>query len=339
VDTLSEVLDNLRSSGALVGRSLLAAPWRLRLRTTGTITLVTMLRGDGWLLREGQDPLPLTPGDVAIVTDAGWIDLADSRATPPECTCLVIADGRCADAAGRPVDSADTGLDGRTGPERLEGEHALLTGAFPTSGRIADRLLGALPPVLLVPRSSRTEAALELIEEEIGGCEPGQQAMLDRLLDLVLLRVLREAFAAPGATVPGWYQAVGDVVVGPALAALHADPARDWTVASLAAEAGVARATFARRFAELMGEPPISYLAGWRLCQAADLLVESESTLETIARTVGYGSSYALSAAFTREYGMRPTAYRSRSHETGETSVVSDTSDTSVVSAERRGRS
>ncbi|MGM9215237.1 hypothetical protein ACTFG1_03580, partial [Campylobacter jejuni] len=71
----------------------------------------------------------LTPGDVAIVTDAGWIDLADSRTTPPGRTCLVIADGRCADAAGRPVDSADTGLDGRTGPERLEGEHALLTGA------------------------------------------------------------------------------------------------------------------------------------------------------------------------------------------------------------------
>ena len=76
--------------------------------------------------------------------------------------------------------------------------------------------------------------------------------------------------------------------------------------------AKVSRATFARRFTEVMGEPPISYLAGWRLCLAADLLQESESTLASIARQVGYSNAYALSAAFTREYGIRPSQYRHR---------------------------
>ena len=91
---------------------------------------------------------------------------------------------------------------------------------------------------------------------------------------------------------------------------MHADPGREWTVGTLAATALVSRATFARRFAELMGEPPISYLAGWRLCLGADLLPERDDTLESIARQVGYSSAYAFSAAFTREYGIRPSRYR-----------------------------
>jgi AraC-like DNA-binding protein len=91
---------------------------------------------------------------------------------------------------------------------------------------------------------------------------------------------------------------------------MHEDPARPWTVATLAAAARVSRATFARRFTELVGEPPMSYLAGWRLSLAADLLARTDATVEAVAHQVGYGSAFGLSVAFKRVHGTRPTALR-----------------------------
>ena len=113
----------------------------------------------------------------------------------------------------------------------------------------------------------------------------------------------------PGAA-PGWYRAHGDPVVGPALRLLHHEPARPWSVESLARETGVSRAALARRFAELVGEPPMSFLTGWRLALAADLLRDPDATLAAVARQVGYGSPYALSTAFKRVRGVSPREHR-----------------------------
>jgi transcriptional regulator GlxA family with amidase domain len=91
------------------------------------------------------------------------------------------------------------------------------------------------------------------------------------------------------------------------------DPARRWDVGSLAENSGISRAAFARRFRDVMGQPPIGYLTGWRLCLASDLLAQTDRTLDSIARQVGYSSGFALSAAFTREYGVRPATHRETS--------------------------
>jgi AraC-like DNA-binding protein len=99
-------------------------------------------------------------------------------------------------------------------------------------------------------------------------------------------------------------------VVGPALRLLHHRPAHPWTVASLAVATGVSRAALARRFTELVGEPPMSFLAGWRLTLAADLLREPGATVGSVARQVGYGSPFALSAAFKRVRGISPQQHR-----------------------------
>lgn len=312
MDTLSEVLDNIRSSGALIGQSLIEPPWALRVETGSSITLATMLRGEGWIRQEGCGPVPLQNRDLAILTGPGPFLLSSRPAGRIKPVCVVMADGSCADAAGNPLEDAHLRLGDRDVQERLKAEHVVLTRSFPTSGRIAERLLSALPPAIVVPHARQRSRALELLETELASQEPGQQAVLDRLLDLVLIGALRDWFALPDATTPAWYGASGDLVVGPALSALHTDPAREWTVESLAREARVSRATFARRFVEVMGEPPISYLAGWRLCLAADLLQDGEDTIESIAHQVGYSSAYALSAAFTREYGVRPSRYRGR---------------------------
>ncbi|VXB88287.1 AraC family transcriptional regulator [Citricoccus sp. K5] len=313
MDTLTEVLDNIRSSGALIDQNLLSPPWAIRQEGGASITVVAMLRGEAWIRRDGDDPLRLGTRDLAILTGPGPTLLTSDPTGWIPTTCVLTAEGACLQETGERLSDADVGLGRVTDAAPLETEHVLLAGSFPTSGRIAGRLLDALPPVLVVPRAQQRSRALGLLESELENREPGQQAVLDRLLDLVLIGALRDWFALPDTAVPAWYGAAGDPVVGPALGALHADPARPWTVEALARRAQVSRATFARRFAEVMGEPPISYLAGWRLCLAADLLQEREDTMESIARQVGYSSAFALSAAFTREYGVRPSRYRVQS--------------------------
>ncbi|WP_147915477.1 AraC family transcriptional regulator [Ruania zhangjianzhongii] len=311
MDTLTEVLDNIRASGALIGQNLLTAPWSVCVEAGATITVAAMLRGDGWILRDGADPVHLNSRDLAVLTGRGSALLASDPDGGSDPLCVLTASGIRDNASGRLLDGERLGS-GEDGASPLVAGHALLAGSFPTSGRIAERLLSALPPLLVVPRAQQRSRALEFLESEIENNEPGQQAVLDRLLDVLLIGALRDWFALPEASAPGWYGAAGDPVVGPALRALHAQPAQDWTVETLAHRAQVSRATFARRFAEVMGEPPISYLAGWRLCLAADLLQDGDDTLESIARQVGYSSAYAFSAAFTREYGIRPSRYRTR---------------------------
>lgn len=310
MDTLTEVLDNIRSSGALIDQNLISPPWAIRQESGASITVVAMLRGEGWICRENADPVPLGTRDLAILTGPGDTLLTSDPDGRIAATCVLAADGTCLGETGQPLPDTRIGHGAAVDEARLDTDHVLLAGSFPTSGRIAARLLAALPPVVVVPRVQQRSRALELLEAELENSEPGRQAVLDRLLDLVLIGALRDWFALPDTEAPAWYGAAGDPVVGPALAALHAEPARAWTVESLARRAQVSRATFARRFVEVMGEPPISYLAGWRLCLAADLLQESEDTVESIARQVGYSSAYALSAAFIREYGVRPSRYR-----------------------------
>ena len=149
-----------------------------------------------------------------------------------------------------------------------------------------------------------------MLGSEIVKDEPGQEAVLDRLLDLLLIAVLRTWFARPDAEAPAWYRANGDPVVGRALRLLHNNPSHPWTVATLAAEIGVSRAALARRFTELVGEPPMTFLTGWRLALAADLLREPDATVGAVARQVGYGSPFALSTAFKRVRGISPQQHR-----------------------------
>ena len=149
-----------------------------------------------------------------------------------------------------------------------------------------------------------------MLADEIAKDEPGQEAVLDRLLDLLLIAVLRAWFARPDAGAPAWYRAYGDPVVGPALRMIHNNPSHPWTVAELATEAGSSRAAFARRFSELVGEPPMAFLTEWRLALAADLLLEPEATIGSVAQSVGYGSPFALSTAFKRVRGVSPQQHR-----------------------------
>jgi AraC-like DNA-binding protein len=131
----------------------------------------------------------------------------------------------------------------------------LLCGAYTLDSLLSDALLAPLPP-LVVLRDAGLDRIVALLAEELATPGPGEQTVLDRALDLLLVLGLRAWFTRPEATVPGWYAALDDPGAGPAVRAIHADPRHRWTVAELAAEAGLSRAAFAKRFTDVVGEVP-----------------------------------------------------------------------------------
>ncbi|MBI3690364.1 MAG: helix-turn-helix transcriptional regulator, partial [Mycolicibacterium aromaticivorans] len=173
------------------------------------------------------------------------------------------------------------------------------------------RLLGALPDVAVLRAAEWSSPLPQALAAEAVRDGPGQEAFLDRLLDLLLLDFLRTWFSRPD-NAPQWWTAEADALVGPAIRLMYNDPAHPWTVANLAAVVGSSRASFARRFSALVGESPIAFLTAWRLALAADLLSSSDLTVGAVARHVGYGTPFALSTAFKRAHGLSPAAFRAR---------------------------
>jgi AraC-like DNA-binding protein len=314
MDVLCDLLDGPRASGAFVLRAVLEPPWSLRIEDEAPLALVAMIAGGASIVHDGSEPVRLGAGALAIVRGPHPYTVADRPETPPQ---VVIHPGqRCTTVGGRDLHSEmDLGI--RTWGNDPQGSTELLTGVYQLEGEISRRLLAALPPVLVVPRADRDDRLVTLLADEVARELPGQEAVLDRLLDLLLVATLRRWFNRPGAEAPAWYRAHSDPAIGPALRLLQQHPARPWTVASLAREVGVSRATFARRFGELMGEPPMRYLTQWRLAVAADLLREPDATVASVARQVGYATPFALSTAFTRERGVSPSQHRAAgtSHE------------------------
>ncbi|MET1072010.1 MAG: AraC family transcriptional regulator, partial [Umezawaea sp.] len=299
------LLDGPRARGAFLLRTAVDPPWSMRVQDEAPLTVVSVVRGHLWIAHDTGTPVRLAAGDVAVVLGPDPYTVADDPATPPR---VVIHPGqRCETLDGRGL-AQEMDLGVRTWGTNPDGGMVMLTGAYPVRGEIGRRLLDALPRLLVLAEDDWDCPVVPLLAAEIVKDEPGQEVVLDRLLDLLLIAVLRAWFARADA--PPWYRALGDPVVGRAVRLLHHNPAHPWTVAELAAKAGASRAALARRFTELVGEPPMAFLTAWRLALAADLLRESDATVGAVARQVGYGSSFALSTAFKRERGVSPREYR-----------------------------
>ncbi len=312
MDAVAGLLDGPRARGAFLLRSRMDPPWSLRIEDEAPLTLVAVVRGEAWIVPDdiaggASEAVRLGRGDVAIVLGPDPYAVADDPLTAPQ---MVILPGQeCRTIEGQK--SGEMGSLGvRTWGNAADGATEMLTGAYLLDGEVSGRLLRALPNLLVLRDEDWDCPLLALMADEIVKDEAGQEAVLDRLLDLLLIAVLRAWFARPEAGAPGWYRAYGDPVVGRALRLLHHDPAHGWTVAELAGAAGVSRASLARRFNELVGEPPMTFLAGWRIALAADLLREPGATVGSVADRVGYGSPFALSTAFKRVRGVSPQQYR-----------------------------
>jgi AraC-like DNA-binding protein len=309
MEPLTDLLDGPRARGAFLLRSTMRPPWCIRCEDRAPLSLLAMVREHAYVSAAGGDPVRIGPGDIVVTRGPDVYTVADDPATPVQ---VVIHPGQhCTTPDGRSlVDDMDLGV--RSWGNDPGGPTEMLIGTYQRRGAVTQRLLSALPAMLVLTADSWDSPLVTLLRQEIVKDDAGQDVMLDRLLDLLLIDVLRTWFARPGGRAPGWYQAHGDPVVGPALRMLHDDLAHPWTIAELATKVGVSRAALAQRFGRLVGEPPMAYLTGLRLAQAADLIRETDATLETVARQVGYGTPFALSTAFKREHGVSPQEYRER---------------------------
>ena len=179
----------------------------------------------------------------------------------------------------------------------------------------AVHLVESLPALIHIEaaRSSRADwmqATVELMAEEIQHVRPGGEAVISRLCDIVVIQAIRTWIERDPAAQTGWLGALRDEQIGSAIAAVHADPSREWTVATLADEVSMSRSAFAARFTELVGQSAMRYVTRWRMHVALELLRNGEITVAAAAAQVGYDSEAAFSRAFKRVIGTTPRAAR-----------------------------
>jgi AraC-like DNA-binding protein len=278
------------------------APWGLDLPGRAGASFHAITAGTAWLRVAGSDPLQLMPGDMLLLP----------RGTPHRLSSEPT--GRCV-----PFDTSIKQRlmtpDGDLSLGESGAATTFVCAAFDYDLDVAEPLMSLLPPVIHVPAdpvAARDIAAIvELLAIEVGARRPGSRAAVARLIDMLLIAAIRHWLDREAADDrPSWLRALRDPALARVLAILHERPAEPWTVESLAQQIHVSRATLARRFAEVVGEPPLTYLARWRMQIAAQRLKYSNDTVETIARDVGYTSQYAFNRAFARHRGEPPGRYR-----------------------------
>jgi AraC-like DNA-binding protein len=280
-----------------------------------------VVRGRAWAVLDGQEPVPLAEGE-AVVFPQGDAHVMTSR--PGLRPAPADPDWyRATREVPRPLPIHLRGLR-ETIPGELDPEAAtvLACGFLGCDLRPFNPLISALPRLLPVPAGGAGEALRPVLTQAMAAVKAGQagaSAALDRLGELLLVEAVRGHLSALPAQGTGWLAALREAPLARALAALHADPAREWSVESLAAEAALSRSAFHERFAAVLGLPPMQYLTQWRLQEASRRLLESDDPVLEVALAAGYGSEAAFSRAFRRLTGSPPAQWRRRRRR-GETS-------------------
>jgi AraC-like DNA-binding protein len=313
-DLLSDVLARIRLSGALFLRGEYSAPWAfdspdsrdlIDLLAPGAQRLILfhiVREGGAWVGARGQR-LDLEPGDLAVLPHADR-HLMGSRPEPAE--PIPIAELLPPPPwQGVPVCRFDGGGQ-NTG---------VVCGYLKCDELLFNSFMRRLPPVLRVrppagPISELIRACVNYALDERSHARNGGAPLTTRMPELLLIEALR-LYSEDAASDTGWLAAIGDPVVGRALALLHAEPAKRWTVEALACRAASSRSVLDERFRKLLGQPPMRYLTEWRMQIAADLMKDTPAKLAAIAQAVGYGSEEAFSRAFQRHLGVSPGQWRS----------------------------
>ncbi|MDX3233371.1 AraC family transcriptional regulator [Streptomyces sp. ME19-01-6] len=299
MDVVSDAIAAVRIGRPSSNRVRMSGNWCARLAPYDGAGFHVVLEGSCWLLPDGGAPVSLGTGDAVLL---------------PHGTGHVIADSPADAAAMEDAVPIEHWLDGTRphGSGEAGDQVEMLCGKYRLDRSHVHPLMAELPLVLHLPHrvGSHPElrAVIDLLGGELEARRPGSCISVPSLLDLFFVYVIRSWMAEDTAGI--WPTVLSDPVTTTALRAMHSDPAAAWTNDRLAAEAGVSRPTLARRFATLVGHPPMAYLTWWRLTLAAALLRDTTDPLAAIARRVGYGTPYAFSHAFKREFGTTPGQYR-----------------------------
>ncbi|WP_411719928.1 AraC family transcriptional regulator [Mycetocola sp.] len=307
MDPLSRFFTDPRAHDAFSLRVVMAPPFAIDVRDEAALTLIVPVRGSAWLVPQAGPPQLLSPGQTATVRGPEPYRVADRPDQDP--TVIIGTDQVCRTPDGEHLETTmRQGV--RTWGNDPAGETVLLIGTYPSEAAVGQLVASALPQLAVFDTDETDATLVALLERELSSSDLGQGSAIDRLLDLLLLHVVRAFARRPAGTAPSWVAGSSDPLISRALTLLHDDPAAAWTVAELANRVHVSRAKFAARFSSTVGQPPMSYLTSWRLALAADRLVGSDATTATVAAEVGYSSAFTFSTAFSRAYGMSPTAYR-----------------------------
>jgi AraC-like DNA-binding protein len=317
MDALSAVLQSVRLEGAVYLNAEFTAPWCIR-GELGLASVRERLAGAEHVaffhyltegackvrLAEGKEVLEASAGDLILFPREGrHLMGTDLHLAPMEAQAVVTPDPE----SGAPLFNMRHG--GGGAPTRF------VCGYLALSQSVFRPLLEALAPVLCIPLGEGPAATLlrELFRagvRESSASGPGAVSMLAKLAELLFVEALRRYSARLPPEGKGWLAGVRDPHVGRALALLHGEPERGWTVDELARGAALSRSALAERFTALVGEPPIQYLMRWRLALAARELRSGSDSISRIAERSGYESEAAFSRAFKREFGTPPAAWR-----------------------------
>lgn len=313
MDLLQDRLLRAHAGGAVFAQTRAHPPWGLRLQPGTQLAVHAMISGEGWMwLDDPTEAIRLRAGELLLVRGTLLHHLADE----PGQSCVDLAQFRSSDR-GQEGNSAPgeapTSRQAATGHQpAADPDTVFLCGAYRFAGDIGQALIDTLPPVLHIRPEphGQLRAIVGLLSDELASSQPGQSTVLDRLLDVLLVHLIRSHFNDQQTTPPPWYAANAHLRLGPALQAIHDNPGYSWTITDLARLANVSRATFARTFADVLHQTPMEYLTDWRMTLARSDLLTSNLTLAAIAGRYGYASPYAFSAAFQRHHGLPPGRWR-----------------------------
>lgn len=309
MDVLSDVLHSIGLGGGVYFRCEMSAPWGMAIPRTDVAEFHVIVRGNCWL-RTPQDPeaVALQGGDVVAFMHGGAHGLVDApdREARPAAEIL----------SGQNIENF--------APVRHGGDGAptsILCGYFEFDRNSLHPLVAALPPFIHLRGTGTSEFAwlqttLNFMIHETLAAKPGAETVVSRLAGVLFVHIVR-TYIEQSKSPPAMLAAIADKHIGAALALMHKEPARDWTLESLARTAGISRSGLALRFHQLVGHTPMQYLTMWRMQLARKLLTESALGVAAVAERVGYQSEASFSKAFKKAIGKGPGAYRRGNAGTG----------------------
>jgi AraC-like DNA-binding protein len=303
VDRLSEVLDLVAVRSVVSGASTVRGRWRTHGPIDDDLKFLAIVRGSARLWTDGVDgALELVAGDVAVLNGRSWLTLEGGEGDGAPVLVEPPVHGTALADADVDAPDADVVVGGRV--------------ELDAAGR--ELLLGALPPLVHVGASSavgpQVRGHVHRLFSEMVADRVGADFAIRQYGQLLVLDIVR-GFMEDADMPPGWLKVLADERLRPALALIHEQPAKTWSLEDLARASAMSRTTFAQRFRDVAGTPPLAYLIHWRMLVAQRELRGGDVRVGALAFELGYSSESAFSSAFKRSVGMSPLAYRARARQ------------------------
>lgn len=314
LDVLADILEANRTDGMVFARVRFRAPWGLRCDPAPLAGFHIVARGSCSAHLDGQpEPHHLDSGDIALITQGEGHDLYDAPSSPATPLPELIGDLE-------PGTIGHLTLGADTGPETI-----LVCGGYLFRDPGPHPLLSALPPIVHLRHDEinhGTRVTIDQLLAEIADPQEGSKTVVNRLVDVLLVLVLRTWIQNRSLDELGWLAAFRDPAISAAMQRIHADYQQPLPLNELAADCGLSLSTFKKRFTQLLGEPPGNYLTRLRHDIACRHLRDTDLPVNRIAASVGYTSEYAFNRAFTRSKGMSPGRFRTHARTNPPTSPV-----------------